>query len=221
MEHLFRALLSLIFLGSFAFSEAAVENENQVWSILRYEKNYSQATFGVQLQNRYDNSDGKVFEEQLNLNGSYKVGAWLINFIATLGTQDLYDQIREIRYALETERDFLLGSDWNYNLRVRQELRDFKKVTQLAHRFRIRNEIGKEFQSLWGTEISLSSEFNFYLNNYVSDVEGFSSHRTILGGTRAWAGYDIGLAYLNDYRKNPGADEVRHVLLLSLEYSDE
>ena len=149
-----------------SFSLASVENKSQAWSILRYTYNYSEDFVGGQLQNRYYVDQGEGFEEQLNLFfGSY----WKdieYKLIGTLGTQNAYKKIRGIRLAFEGEKDFKLSSRFVYSLRLRQEVRDFREVDDLAYRFRVRNEMSHSLMGAWFSGLSLSSEVSIYLNDY-------------------------------------------------------
>jgi hypothetical protein len=212
------ALLALLLAPSLAFG--APQNRSKIWSILRYSYARDASTWGGQLQNRYDLDEGAGFEEQINLFYSHEFGENRVTLIGTVRTLDAYDRIDEIRYALDWDRDFLLPNKWKYNIRLRHEVRDFTDEDELAHRFRIRQQVDWRQKWLAFSSFDLSSEFNFYLNEFQPGVRGFSSHRSILQAWIETSSVNWGLAYLNDYRIFPDVEEFRHVLLFTLEYGD-
>lgn len=209
----------LILLNVFCSAWAFASPSNfHTWSVLRYSHDSGDYEFGGQLQHRYRFDTDKLFEEQLNLFVDRHLGEYELTFIFTLGSQNGYDRLREVRYALEVERDFQELRAWVYNLRLRHETRDFKSNPDLAHRFRVRNEFRYEIESSSIDGIFVNGELNIYLNNYQPEAAGFSSFRTIIGVSGSCDSYQWGLAYLNDHRQSPIQIENRHVLQMSLEF---
>ncbi len=193
----------------------------QAWSILRYNHDLSDdESLGAQAQNRYDFRSNLGFEEQFNFFYDRPLWGQPVTFILTLGSTKGYQRLSELRYALQGGRNYTVNSRWQYNWRLRHELRDFRSGEPIAHRFRIRNEVSRSLTSQWIDELSLSGEFNFYLNKVMSQRQGLSSYRTILGGTWEASWGTWGLAYLNDFRWQPNGKEIRHVLVWSMLYGE-
>lgn len=196
-------------------AKADVENDSQMWSIFRYNHNIGAFELGAQMQLRYTFGDGKLYEEQLNPSVHYKTDYGDFGFIFTLGTNDGFESRREYRYAVEYEFVAAQNSQMTYEVRLRQELRDFTGVEEQAHRFRLLNEVTMKKINFRGFSPSLSSEFNVYINDFDEldeTPQGLSSHRTILGFTKSYQGYDLTVSYVHDYGVRFGEDEVRHVL---------
>ena len=192
------------------------DNDSQIWSILRYNHNWNSLEFSAQLQLRYTLGDGKLYEEQFNPAVQYSTDHGNVGFIFTLGTINGFESRREYRYALEYEFVIFENDSFIYETRFRQELRNFTGVNEHAHRFRVLNELSFKKYDFKGYKPFISSEFNFYLNDFdSSDNEGtgVSSHRTIVGVTRAFKDHDLTFSYVHDYGVRMGLDEIRHVLL--------
>ena len=211
-----KLLFLLLLIALLPFNTFAdVDDDTQAWSIFRYTGDINSFRLGAQLQLRYTFDGEKLYEEQINPSIHYVNDYGTFGFIFTLGTNDGFETRKEYRYALEYEFSAVVTSDFVYEIRFRQELRDFKGVSEPAHRFRVLNEIifieanFKEFYPF------ISSEFNFYLNDFneADRIEtGISSHRTIVGIVKSYEKYSLVISYIHDYGVFVGRDRVRHVL---------
>lgn len=209
-----------IFLFSLFFSQesrAVSSQKYYFWNQLRYEnENFENRNFGAQLQYRYDITNHMLAEEQLNLfySSFNKLGRF--GFIFTIGTKYGYSDLREFRYALEYQtKEITISKLLNYNVRIRQEVRDFTAYDTQAFRFRVRNELVMP-TTLKNMNLSLSSELNFYLNEYSIDADGFSSHRTIIGLSKSLPAVEWNFSYINDYKEEIENHEMRHILNVGL-----
>ncbi len=197
---------------------ASGKNSYFLWNQLRYENEFSNNfSLGAQIQLRYSFDVSRLKEEQLNLFYSYFNQWGRFGFIYTIGSENGYMSLRELRYALEYEPSpVILSGSLSYSVRFRQELRNFEAYNSDAFRFRVRNELKYALDFKSKLSLVASSEVNFYSNNYVSGAQGFSSHRTIIGFevTRTTVRWEF--FYVNDYRITQQGIENRHALNISL-----
>lgn len=195
----------------------AVENQSLYWAIVRHEHHFESGQLGSQLQLRHSQEEGQLVEEQINLDWTWQAWDSEIALLFTFGTQDGFEKLRELRYALQWQKDIYESSRFEYNLRLRQEVRDFDTEPSLAYRFRLRNEIMTPLSKKWFVE--LSSEFNWYQNELNTNDSGFSSHRSILSFNQ-WLSTEqfYGFSYVNDYRESKTGIIVRHILAFSILY---
>ena len=76
-----------------------------------------------------------------------------------------YSKTTERRYLVQYANKILTGSKLGYDLRFRFELRDFTGNNRLAQRFRVRNLLNLLIFKYKKWQPSVSSEFNFYIND--------------------------------------------------------
>jgi hypothetical protein len=183
------------------------------WSIVRVERPLSDYLVAAQLQHRYRFDQEKLFEEQVNLFTGRDTAHGVWTTIFTLGTLNGYERMNELRAALQWLKDFAVSDIWTFNLRLRQELRKFAEIDELAPRFRVRYQISRRLDQ--NRSLSLNQELNFYQTDYIGEASGFASLRTILGYQFAAGDNEASVSYLMDYREDKQPIETRHVLLLA------
>lgn len=188
----------LAFSSTTLYSLSAHSIDNQAWTIIRKSIPVKSKIFVSQLQHRYSEDENSLYEEQLNLgyHSIKKTNRYALLF--TLGTNDFYSSLKEFRLGFEYEKMVRIQVLGSYRIRFRQEIRDFNEFSKLAFRFRIRNQITKKIskKSLWS--IRVSNEINIYQNDFINDVVGLSSIRTIIGIKRDFTDFKVEIAYLYD-----------------------
>ena len=204
----------LLATGIAPFASSSPKTSQRIWSIVRYQNQTESYVSAAQLQYRYRFDQEKLYEEQVNLSVGRitSLGVWTA--ILTLRTLNGYEKFNELRGAVQWERGFALSSRHEYSLRFRHEFQQFSDQSQLAHRFRVLNEVARELGDR--RKIVLNQEVNVYVAETRVVDSGFASLRTILALEFPYEKSRLSVGYLNDYREDRNPIETRHVLLLSL-----
>jgi len=209
-------ILIFLLLSSSALN-AYADQDHQLWTLIK--KNIELKDFDMSLQGqwRFSDEESGLAEEQINVSLLKNINKLNYAFIYTLGTIEAYEKVREHRFAIQVEKKINLKKS-SYQVRLRQEARNFTIINNWAHRFRIRNRFNWDLKNKYFNQLSLSSEFNFYLNSFLEDEKGLSSHRSILSLSKKINKKTWIISYIHDLQIVESPNFTRNVLFLGLHF---
>lgn len=198
-------------------SIASASSDLQSWNTFTISGSKNNFQYSIQTEGRYSLEEAKVYEEHFKPYVGYNTPIGEFGFVFSFLADEVFTKTFEKRYALQYSKDLFMNNDLIYEVRLRQEFRDFSDQSSIAQRFRLRNQFELIGLSVKNWIPYTNSEFNIYTNKTLLGPRGFSSHRFILGITRGFQGFEFGISFTHNYKKFKGETEVRYSLGANVE----
>lgn len=209
--------LVAILLTFLNLSVSFAESDGQLWNRIYKEYSKDDLEFGLQLQLRYSDEQTNLYEEQINASIHHKyqdVYKSYMGVIFTAGFSGQFSELAEKRFAIQYGMRPLSF----YQFRFRYEMRNFSDEESLANRFRVLNGLDSKKVLFLDFTPFITSELNFYMNEFGQTQAGISSHRTIVGVIGSLFKNRISISYINDIKFISEENFTRHVLELAYSF---